>query len=82
MTTWLEEFVNNNVVCQVRILLEKAHAISQKWGNAPVALAGDFNSTPGVREVLYPSSVITFEDCTKGLRTAKLFSFSQVGGRL
>lgn len=28
------------------MLLEKAHAISEKWGNAPVAIAGDFNSTP------------------------------------
>ncbi|XP_024386152.1 carbon catabolite repressor protein 4 homolog 5 isoform X3 [Physcomitrium patens] len=31
---------------QARVLLEKAHAISEKWGNAPVAIAGDFNSTP------------------------------------
>lgn len=28
--------------------MEKAHAISERWGKAPVALAGDFNSTPDV----------------------------------
>lgn len=31
---------------QVRILLSKAHALSEKWGGIPVVLAGDFNSTP------------------------------------
>lgn len=31
---------------QARVLLEKAHAICEKWGNAPLAIAGDFNSTP------------------------------------
>lgn len=29
--------------------MEKAHAICEKWGNAPLAIAGDFNSTPWVR---------------------------------
>ncbi|CAM6088164.1 unnamed protein product [Calypogeia fissa] len=31
---------------QVRVLLESAHALSQKYGGAPVTIAGDFNSTP------------------------------------
>ncbi|XP_022132521.1 carbon catabolite repressor protein 4 homolog 6 isoform X2 [Momordica charantia] len=31
---------------QVRILLEKAHAISKIWNNAPIVLCGDFNCTP------------------------------------
>ncbi|KAH8942982.1 hypothetical protein BDL97_13G024800 [Sphagnum fallax] len=31
---------------QVRVLLEKAHSLSQEWGGAPVVIAGDFNSTP------------------------------------
>ncbi|BBN11461.1 hypothetical protein Mp_5g12060 [Marchantia polymorpha subsp. ruderalis] len=31
---------------QVRVLLESAHALSQKWGEAPVVIGGDFNSTP------------------------------------
>jgi mRNA deadenylase 3'-5' endonuclease subunit Ccr4 len=31
---------------QTRLLMEKAHAISERWGKAPVAIAGDFNSTP------------------------------------
>eukprot|EP00268_Persea_americana_P049650 TRINITY_DN5336_c0_g1_i9.p1 TRINITY_DN5336_c0_g1~~TRINITY_DN5336_c0_g1_i9.p1 ORF type:complete len:296 (+),score=52.56 TRINITY_DN5336_c0_g1_i9:790-1677(+) len=31
---------------QIRLLLEKAHALSEKWGTIPVVLAGDFNSTP------------------------------------
>ena len=42
-------------ICQARILLEKAHALSEKWGKVPVAIAGDFNSTPGVCEVLMSS---------------------------
>ncbi|KAK8923503.1 hypothetical protein KSP39_PZI019589 [Platanthera zijinensis] len=31
---------------QVRILLQQAHVLSEKWGGLPVVLAGDFNSTP------------------------------------
>lgn len=31
---------------QVRVLLEKAHAISKIWDNAPIVLCGDFNCTP------------------------------------
>ncbi|XP_042520019.1 carbon catabolite repressor protein 4 homolog 5 isoform X2 [Macadamia integrifolia] len=31
---------------QVRLLLERAHAISQEWGNIPVVIAGDLNSMP------------------------------------
>ncbi|XP_038897965.1 carbon catabolite repressor protein 4 homolog 6-like isoform X2 [Benincasa hispida] len=31
---------------QVRVLLEKAHAISKNWDNAPIVLCGDFNCTP------------------------------------
>ncbi|KAK1264298.1 hypothetical protein QJS04_geneDACA011898 [Acorus gramineus] len=31
---------------QIRILLSKVHALSDKWGGIPVVLAGDFNSTP------------------------------------
>lgn len=31
---------------QVRIFVEKAHELSQEWGNIPVVLGGDFNSTP------------------------------------
>lgn len=31
---------------QVRVLLQEAHALSEKWGNAAVVIAGDFNSTP------------------------------------
>ncbi|KAI5382941.1 Carbon catabolite repressor protein 4 3, variant 3 [Lathyrus oleraceus] len=31
---------------QIRFLASKAQILSQKWGNAPVILAGDFNSTP------------------------------------
>jgi len=28
--------------------MDRSHAISEKWGKAPVAIAGDFNSTPNV----------------------------------
>ncbi|AET05304.1 putative poly(A)-specific ribonuclease [Medicago truncatula] len=31
---------------QIRFLSSKAQSLSEKWGNAPVILAGDFNSTP------------------------------------
>uniref|UniRef100_A0A7N0VH81 Endonuclease/exonuclease/phosphatase domain-containing protein n=1 Tax=Kalanchoe fedtschenkoi TaxID=63787 RepID=A0A7N0VH81_KALFE len=31
---------------QVRFLSSKAHSLSEKWGNVPVVLAGDFNCTP------------------------------------
>ncbi|ESW24757.1 hypothetical protein PHAVU_004G157500 [Phaseolus vulgaris] len=31
---------------QVRILLDKAYKLSQKWGNIPVIIAGDLNSVP------------------------------------
>ncbi|KAJ9550416.1 hypothetical protein OSB04_014461 [Centaurea solstitialis] len=31
---------------QVRLFLEKAHRLSQKWGNIPAILGGDLNSMP------------------------------------
>ncbi|KAK2397585.1 Carbon catabolite repressor protein 4 5 [Trifolium repens] len=31
---------------QVRLLIDKAYKLSQKWGNIPVILAGDLNSVP------------------------------------
>ncbi|KAK7320017.1 hypothetical protein RJT34_04746 [Clitoria ternatea] len=31
---------------QIRFLLSRAQYLSKKWGNTPVVLAGDFNSTP------------------------------------
>ncbi|KAK7251593.1 hypothetical protein RIF29_34922 [Crotalaria pallida] len=31
---------------QIRFLLSRAQALSEKWVNAPIVLAGDFNSTP------------------------------------
>ncbi|KAE9467124.1 hypothetical protein C3L33_00972, partial [Rhododendron williamsianum] len=31
---------------QIRTLSSKAHILSKKWGNVPVILAGDYNSTP------------------------------------
>ncbi|GAU22727.1 hypothetical protein TSUD_138520 [Trifolium subterraneum] len=31
---------------QVRLLIDKAYKLSQKWGNIPVILAGDMNSVP------------------------------------
>ncbi|XP_050936985.1 carbon catabolite repressor protein 4 homolog 5 isoform X1 [Cucumis melo] len=31
---------------QVRLFLEKAHSLSQRWGNIPVIIAGDLNSIP------------------------------------
>lgn len=35
-------------VQQVRVLLERAHAVSKLWRDAPVVLCGDFNCTPKV----------------------------------
>uniref|UniRef100_A0A0D9WP34 Endonuclease/exonuclease/phosphatase domain-containing protein n=1 Tax=Leersia perrieri TaxID=77586 RepID=A0A0D9WP34_9ORYZ len=31
---------------QIRMLLENANAIAEKWGGIPIVLAGDFNTTP------------------------------------
>lgn len=31
---------------QIRFLLSRAQILAEKWGNIPVILAGDFNSTP------------------------------------
>ncbi|KAL5726289.1 hypothetical protein ACHQM5_009343 [Ranunculus cassubicifolius] len=31
---------------QIRVLLSRAQTLSEKWGNVPVVLAGDFNCTP------------------------------------
>uniref|UniRef100_A0A5B6YJW6 Endonuclease/exonuclease/phosphatase domain-containing protein n=1 Tax=Davidia involucrata TaxID=16924 RepID=A0A5B6YJW6_DAVIN len=31
---------------QIRLFLEKAHKLSNEWGNIPVVIAGDFNSMP------------------------------------
>ncbi|CAN6221709.1 unnamed protein product [Urochloa humidicola] len=31
---------------QIRLLLEKANTLSEKWDEIPIVLAGDFNSTP------------------------------------
>ncbi|KAK8943471.1 hypothetical protein KSP40_PGU015259 [Platanthera guangdongensis] len=42
----LRENVAQLFVFEVRILLQQAHALSEKWGGLPVVLAGDFNSTP------------------------------------
>ncbi|XP_022987247.1 carbon catabolite repressor protein 4 homolog 5 [Cucurbita maxima] len=36
---------------QVRLFLEKAHSLSQRWGNIPVIMAGDLNSIP--RSAIY-----------------------------
>uniref|UniRef100_A0A0A9C102 Endonuclease/exonuclease/phosphatase domain-containing protein n=1 Tax=Arundo donax TaxID=35708 RepID=A0A0A9C102_ARUDO len=33
---------------QIRMLLERANALAEKWDEIPVVLAGDFNSTPDV----------------------------------
>lgn len=33
---------------KMRLLLEKAQLLSQEWDNAPVVIAGDFNSMPEV----------------------------------
>ncbi|XP_010471468.1 PREDICTED: carbon catabolite repressor protein 4 homolog 5 isoform X2 [Camelina sativa] len=42
--------MRNNVaqlcVLEVRLFLEKAYQLSQEWGNIPVVIAGDLNSTP------------------------------------
>ncbi|KAH1235977.1 Carbon catabolite repressor protein 4 3 [Glycine max] len=46
---------------QIRFLLSRAQYLSEKWGNTPVVLAGDFNSTPqsGIYKFLSSS-----EDCS------------------
>uniref|UniRef100_A0A0E0HNR1 Endonuclease/exonuclease/phosphatase domain-containing protein n=1 Tax=Oryza nivara TaxID=4536 RepID=A0A0E0HNR1_ORYNI len=38
---------------QIRMLLEKANALAEKWGGIPIVLAGDFNSTPDLNISLH-----------------------------
>ncbi|KAK3015431.1 hypothetical protein RJ639_006141 [Escallonia herrerae] len=47
-------------VFEVRSLLSRAHILSEKWGNIPVLLGGDYNSTPesALYEFLSSSTVI------------------------
>jgi len=33
---------------QVRVLLDKAKAVSKLWNDAPIVICGDFNCTPKV----------------------------------
>lgn len=50
---------------QIRTLSSKAHILSKKWGNVPVILAGDYNSTPqsAIYEFLSSSELkITLHD--------------------
>ncbi|XP_024629514.1 carbon catabolite repressor protein 4 homolog 3 isoform X2 [Medicago truncatula] len=42
----LRDNVAQLLVFEIRFLSSKAQSLSEKWGNAPVILAGDFNSTP------------------------------------
>ncbi|KAL5174577.1 Carbon catabolite repressor protein 4 3 [Glycine soja] len=48
---------------QIRFLLSRAQYLSEKWGNTPVVLAGDFNSTPqsGIYKFLSSSEVNYFK---------------------
>jgi len=43
---------------QMRLLLEKAQLLSQEWNNAPVVIAGDFNSMP-------KSAIYQFLSCSE-----------------
>lgn len=36
------------ISCQIRVLLERANAVSKLWDDAPIVLCGDFNCTPEV----------------------------------
>jgi len=38
---------------QIRVLLDRAHAVSKLWDDAPIVLCGDFNCTPKVDPVNY-----------------------------
>ncbi|KAG6739323.1 hypothetical protein POTOM_056916 [Populus tomentosa] len=38
---------------QVRMLLDRAHAVSKTWNDAPVILCGDFNCTPKVTSMMF-----------------------------
>ncbi|XP_020584634.1 carbon catabolite repressor protein 4 homolog 3-like isoform X2 [Phalaenopsis equestris] len=42
----LRDNVAQLFVFEVRVFLQQAHALSEKWGGIPIVLAGDFNSTP------------------------------------
>lgn len=57
---------------QIRFLSSKAQSLSEKWGNAPVILAGDFNSTPesGIYKFLSTSEL-----------NIKLYDRKQISGQ-
>ncbi|KAL6281561.1 hypothetical protein ACE6H2_018442 [Prunus campanulata] len=38
---------------QIRFLISRAQLLSERWGNAPIVLCGDFNSTPQLNIMLY-----------------------------
>lgn len=45
---------------QVRALLDRAHAVSRLWDDAPVVLCGDFNCTPKVVAICNGFSYLLF----------------------
>ncbi|KAF8393278.1 hypothetical protein HHK36_021519 [Tetracentron sinense] len=47
---------------QVRVLLDRAYAVSKTWNDAPVVICGDFNCTPKVDSFCYvfPTRVFSF----------------------
>ncbi|XP_050122300.1 carbon catabolite repressor protein 4 homolog 3-like [Malus sylvestris] len=38
---------------QIHLLISRAKILSERWGNAPVVLCGDFNSTPQLKIMLF-----------------------------
>lgn len=44
-----------NLFKQVRVLLDRVHAVSKLWDDAPVVLCGDFNCTPKVGLIFFIS---------------------------
>ncbi|MED6107938.1 hypothetical protein PIB30_018779 [Stylosanthes scabra] len=68
---------------QIRFLLSRAKALSERWGNSPIVLAGDFNSTPqsGIYKFLSSSELNIMLYDRKELSGQKLCRPAQVLGK-
>ncbi|MED6136194.1 hypothetical protein PIB30_053753 [Stylosanthes scabra] len=68
---------------QIRFLLSRAKTLSERWGNSPIVLAGDFNSTPqsGIYKFLSSSELNIMLYDRKELSGQKLCRPAQVLGK-
>lgn len=59
----------------MRVLLERANVLSKQYGNSPVIISGDLNSTP---KVVYVAQQLCFESSFYGKRSFSLLITSMI----